>query len=186
MNKVSMFLLAFLFLVFTVKAQEKNTTKEVESFWKISSFNFTHVLVGYETKVAPQLTFSIEAGGGLDIHFSEKQDNSYAMVSGLKSNFNYYYNYKKRVSKNKNTLHNAANFFTIGSEIRPTVSFVSDEHHGIYKYQIFYTAWGLRRNIARNWNMQFEFGVGLMHEYEGKYSNWGGSPIFNVQFSYNL
>ncbi len=44
----------------------------------------------------------------------------------------------------------------------------------------------MRCNLWKNWNMQFELGVGIMHEYEGKYDDWGGIPVINLQFSYNF
>ncbi len=194
MKKVFYSVVLLLFLSSMLRAQEK-VTPEVESFGKVSLFGFTNILAGYEVKIAPQMTFSIEGGGGFDFrHFegysfftgTNYSEDVSAKVLLFKSNINYYYNYKKRVGKNRITRNNGANFITMGTVIRPMVSYMSDARYGIYKYQAYYGAWGMRRNLWKNWNMQFELGLGVLHEYEDKYDDWKGIPIINIQFSYNL
>ncbi len=186
-----------LFFTATVlKAQEQEITPEVESFGKVSYFDLVHLTLGYEMKIAPQMTFSVEGGGGFDFHHSTSHpylsggsvEDYYtnAKVLIFKSNINYYYNYQKRVRKQRNTARNAADFITMGAEIRPMVSYMSEEKFGIYKYQVYYGAWGMRRNLWKNLNMQFEVGLGVMHDYDGKYDDWGGVPVINIQFSYNF
>ncbi len=183
--------------VITLKAQaQEKTTPEVQSFGKVSYYDLLHITGGYEFKIAPQMTFSVEGGGGFDFHHSTSHpylsggsvEDYYtnAKVLIFKSNVNYYYNYKKRVRKKKKTAHNAANFITIGAEVRPMVSYMSKEEFGICKYQVYYGAWGMRRNLWKNWNMQFELGLGVKHEYERKYDYRGGLFVVNLQFSYNF
>ncbi len=199
-TKLSKLLILSLVLLFStaisLKAQERKAIQEVESLGKVTYYDLLHITAGYEMKIAPQMTFSIEGGGGFAFHHSKshpyfsggssKDYYTNAKVLLFKSNINYYYNYQKRVRKQKKTAHNAANFITMGAEIRPMVSYMSKEEFGIYKYEIYYGAWGMRRNLWKNWNMQFELGLGVMHEYDGKYDDWGGIPVVKIQFSYNF
>lgn len=178
-------LISLIFIISSVSLMKSQEIKEVQSFWKANYFDFTLLTAGYEVRMATQLTFSIEGGGGLGLYLTNDKTSS-ALVSSIKSNVNYYYNFRKRVRKNKNTKYNSANFLTIGTEMRPSVSYLKGNDYGIYKNQIFYSAWGLRRNIGGNFTLQTELGLGVMHEYRRKYDIWGSTIVINAQLSYNF
>lgn len=177
----------FLFCIFNVNAQEVKVVESTQSFWKVSYFNLTNALVGYEMKVLPSVSLSIEGGGGILCEFSDAYGNSFAVAPLLKSNINYYYNLNKRIQKNKKTSYNSANFLTLGTSIVPTLSYIGKENVMICKNNIVYGAWGLRRCFYdEKLTFQTELGIGRMHEYEGEYSKKGLTFILNLQLSYNF
>lgn len=162
--------------------QVENKDKEVEDIWSISYYDLTGLSGSYEMKIAPEMTLNVEAGAVVLFDFGKNQKDAYALAPFVKTNAMYYYNFKKRAKKGKNTKRNAANFLTIGAEMLPSVHYLSERKTGIDKTTTLYGAWGLRRNLGRNFTFQTEVGLGGLY----KNNSWNTVFVLDVKFSYNF
>ncbi|UPQ78603.1 hypothetical protein M0M57_13355 [Flavobacterium azooxidireducens] len=76
----------------------------------------------------------------------------------------WYYNIKKRETKNKNISNNSANFFTTSISYHPDWFVVGKDNLQVFNQMSFIPKWGIRRNIA-NSNFNFETGIGIGYRY---------------------
>lgn len=166
--------------------QTESKDKEVENIWSVSYYNLRGLSGGYEMKIAPEMTLNLEAGALISFDFGKNQQkDAYALTPLIKTNVIYYYNFKKRAKKGKNTKHNAGNYLTIGAEMLPAVHYLSNRKTGIYKTTALYGAWGLRRNLGKNFTFQTEVGLGGLSKNDNN-NNWYTVFVLDVKLSYNF
>ncbi len=73
----------------------------------------------------------------------------------------WYYNFDKRVAKNKNTKNNGANFYSLNIQYSPNWFEISNyENLETYNTLSIIPTWGFRRNFAKKFNYEFRIGLG--------------------------
>ena len=76
----------------------------------------------------------------------------------------YYYNLKKRVSKQRNINNNSGNFITLTVRYRPDWFVISNmEHIEVVPTISFIPKWGIRRQLGNHFN--YETGIGVGYRY---------------------
>jgi hypothetical protein len=93
----------------------------------------------------------------------------------------WYYNVKKRNSKNLDISNNSANFFTIKTSFRSNVFEISnfDENRAENSIAII-PKWGIRRNIDKNFNYEIGIGIGYLSFINQKYVTLSDSDGITV------
>jgi len=146
------------------------------------------VWINYETRLSDVCTMrsEIEFTGayartsiylGLNSSYSSE---SYAFVPLFRAEPRWYYNLKRRASKGKNTLHNAANYLSVKTTLNPGFAIISKNLKVEPSLSII-PEWGLRRNFSKHFNFELSGGVG--YSYTKSYGSNLGIDL-SVRFGY--
>ena len=115
-----------------------------------------------ETRLTNQISLRSEIELGLVIFDGSLfNETGFILYPQLSIQPKWYYNLKKRVSKNKNVKNNAANYLSLNIEYTPNW-FVISNHDDVFIYNTLSVlpTWGVRRNFAENFNYEFNAGLG--------------------------
>lgn len=153
------FLIFSIFAISSLQAQEEIAKK---SFFGIQA-GILGINVYNESRLSEQFVLRSEIdltagiwGGDL---YSE---TGFALAPELSITPKWYYNIKKRSSKNKNTNYNSANYLSAKLGVIPD-AFVISNVDGIMVNPMIslIPTWGLRRNFAKNFNYELQLGLGV-------------------------
>ena len=123
------------------------------------------VWVGYEKAVSPEITINGEIGyeGGFNYSYSSTfgSDLKYAFSTVFSVEGRYYYNFDKRIEKEKSTKNNAANFFGLELSYAPDLGTIkgSDDYEFLESFSII-PKYGFKRNLSEKFNFEFSAGPG--------------------------
>jgi len=126
--------------------------------------------MGYEKALSSDFTLNGEIGyeGGFFYNSWVNNDVNYVFTTTLSLEGRYYYNFNRRIEKEKNTKNNSANF--IGLEITYTpdwgTSSNADNVDVLRTFSVI-PKYGFRRNLSDKFN--FEFSVGPGYQWVEKY-----------------
>lgn len=153
-------LLAVMLLPCTTKAQSESTENVV-------ALTYLTPGVSYEMKTGQYQTIHLRAylSFAASYHTSPGGDefNVYLDPS-LAAQYRFYYNFKKRLSKQKRTEKNSANYFaahagTVFTKMRISSSYFQEEtRRPVCNVGV---RWGMQRNMAKKLNFNFSFGAGV-------------------------
>ncbi len=178
--------LVLFFLFVLINKSAAQDTDFFEANIKLFSAN-----ISYEKKISDE--FFIRASLGYDAKyyfnnniFTGETKDFYILQPVLSVQPRYYYNLKKRESKNLKTTNNSANFLAFDIAYKSSLGNISNEDVHYYDSFAFSPIWSIRRNISDS-KFVYEAGVGLSLSYYLK-SNTNQrtdlSPKFNVGIGY--
>lgn len=155
-NKV---LIICLFVGFLSQAQEK--AKDVLS----AKVGLIGAWVSYEKAISTNATLIGELGyrGGFSYSYSKYFGSNFAYVLGpmIGIESRYYYNFDRRIEKDKSTTNNAANFLGLELLYAPDFGIITNsDNYDYYQSLSLFTKYGLRRNLGKKINFEFSFGPG--------------------------
>ena len=179
-NKIKHLIVASLLSIFAMNAQQDH---QVEKIWRI---NFINPSVEIELPTGELSSFSAGLGVGYGGAYPELTIGSpngfvYIIAPILDLQQKWYYNFNKRIKKNKNVIGNSGNFFsfrlvTRGPSIADNINRTSD-----FDFAIGPT-WGLQRRYGKSFHLLFDFGPQYYFDTEG---NGGVFPI-NAQLNLGI
>lgn len=158
MKKLSLALLMISFSM--MNAQENSVNKN--SFFGIQAglfgFNsYNETLLSKEFALRSEIDFEASIWGG-DLY----SKTGFALAPELSVSPKWYYNLSKRENSGKNTSYNAANYISARVGFTPDW-FVISNVDGIVVNPMLSVVptWGFRRNFARDFNYEFQIGLGI-------------------------
>tara|TARA_B110000459_G_scaffold81595_1_gene91702 strand:+ start:4 stop:534 length:531 start_codon:yes stop_codon:yes gene_type:complete len=152
---------SILFILFSVASL--NAQKEIKSVEKsILSIQtgYFGTWINHELKLHKKFALRTEFGTEYRLKFVIKQ--SFDSLKNQVSIFlepKYYFNLKKRESKNKNIKNNAANYISL----RTNFNILNNLEIGEFYFYDLTPTFGIRRNITSHFNLEFSCGYGLSY-----------------------
>jgi len=115
----------------------------------------------YEKAVTKNTTISLQLGIELGTIENEAlNETRVVLYPNLDLDYRYYYNFKRRARKGKNTNHNTANYFGLTNSFTNTNTLFYDiDPDDAYLITIA-SVYGLQRTYWKKLNLRFEFGAG--------------------------
>ncbi len=178
MRKLSIVALLALFTITTYAQEER--TYNTEKVWRI---NFLNPGAELELPTGNYSTFSTGLGIGYDGGYPDLtyKDNGiiYIIAPFLDLQQKWFYNFNKRIKKNKTVKNNSGNFIsarfkTKGPSIAENVTRTSDFDFA------FGPTWGIQRSYGENFHLLFDIGPQYYFDTEGN------GNIFPIIFQINL
>tara|TARA_B110000114_G_C15007796_1_gene363475 strand:+ start:6 stop:536 length:531 start_codon:yes stop_codon:yes gene_type:complete len=152
---------SILFILFSVASL--NAQKEIKSVEKsILSIQtgYFGTWINHELKLHKKFALRTEFGTEYRLKFVIKQ--SFDSLKNQVSIFlepKYYFNLKKRESKNKNIKNNAGNYISL----RINLNILNNLEIGEFYFYDLTPTFGIRRNITSHFNLEFSCGYGLSY-----------------------
>ncbi|MEM9077651.1 MAG: hypothetical protein AAGC43_11445 [Bacteroidota bacterium] len=145
-----LFLLPLFLCFLSVNAQ---TQKNVEnSQFKV---NFLNPGLEYEVGIAKDQTLNFGAG----LQFGANSDG-YAFFPALNAQYRYYYNFKRRLDRDKQTRGNSANYLAASGTLFLEEVIVGNLDSGEGYFGFVGPVYGIQRTYRKGFNFNLEFGVG--------------------------
>ena len=167
-----------LFILFSVASL--NAQKEIKSVEKsILSIQtgYFGTWINHELKLHKKFALRTEFGTEYRLKFAIKQ--SFDSLKNQVSIFlepKYYFNLKKRESKNKNIKNNAGNYISL----RTNFNILNNLENGEIYFHNLTPTYGLRRNITSHINLELSFGYGI--SYSNSLITLEAMPSFRVGY----
>jgi len=162
----------------SVFSQEKATDK-----WSAKA-GLIGAWLGYEKAITSDITINGEIGyeGGLFYSSWANNDVNYVFTTTLSLEGRYYYNFNRRIEKNKNTMNNAANYLAFETTFTPDwgTSSSADNINVLRTFSVI-PKYGFRRNLADKINFEFAAGPGYQWVEKGD-----GGVIFGLDVRFGF
>lgn len=129
--------------------------------------NFLAPGAEYELGLSDKTTLVIESGIGLAYAYSSSFGSDFITSPYFALQYRYYYNFNKRVGKDKNTLNNSANYISFIGGISPGYYSFADSHFIENVGGTIGPAWGFQRTYNSGFNLSLDLGVGYAYEEKG-------------------
>lgn len=177
-------LTALLFLLsYYSKSQEKETqlTKSIIS----ADIGFLGIWVNYERHLGGLFTLKSGIGfeGGFGISSSLDVDNYFILIPTLRAEPRYYYNFSRRVQKEKKTSFNAANYIAVSATYISNLFTISNVSYlDVLSGISIVPKIGIQRTIGRRANFQFAIGAGPFFSEQKTMI----IPGVDLRFGYNI
>ncbi|MET3731329.1 hypothetical protein [Moheibacter stercoris] len=142
--------------------------------------------IGYEKSLSENFTLSGEIGyeGGFFGGEAWKDNFSYVLTSTFSIDGKYYYNFDRRIEKDKNTIHNAANYIGLEMQYVPDFGTISGtDNVEVVPSLSVYSKYGLKRNLSNHINFEFALGPGYRWADNG---SSGFTVGLDLRFGYNF
>ncbi len=164
-----MLLLAFMgFFITETFAQQENIST-LSSHPKIE-LGLQGLGVGYEIALGGKTLIDVNAGlgggytvnnGSVNYEWGFIDPAFYAITE-----FRYYYNLPKRLSKNRNTGNNAGNY--VGAQVKYATSEVFNIASNINLHNTLLTEvhWGIQRDLGKKFLFNLHLGLGYAYDYQ--------------------
>jgi hypothetical protein len=153
-------------------ANSQNSEVKVEK--SVSSFQIGTVgtWINNEIRLSDEIALRIELG----LYTEITEGIGFFMAPEITLEPRWYYNIKKRASKELYVSNNSANFFTIKTNFRSSVFEISnyDEKRAENSFAII-PKWGIRRNLGTNFNYELGLGIGYLSYINQKYNSFSDS-----------
>ena len=152
---------SILFILFSVASlnAQKNIKSVEKSILSIQTGYFG-TWINHELKLHKKFALRTEFGTEYRLKFAIKQ--SFDSLKNQVSIFlepKYYFNLKKRESKNKNIKNNAGNYISL----RINLNILNNLEIGEFYFYDLTPTFGIRRNITSHFNLEFSCGYGLSY-----------------------
>jgi hypothetical protein len=142
--------------------------------------------ISYEKAVSPEFTINGEIGYEGGFFYSDWIDNdlNYVFTTTLSLEGRFYYNFKHRIEKEKNTKNNSANYLALEATYTPDWGTAENSKNiNVLKTFSVIPKYGLRRNLSEKFNFEFAVGPGYQWTENG---NDGAILGIDVKFGYNF
>ncbi|CAD7811851.1 hypothetical protein CHRY9390_02426 [Chryseobacterium aquaeductus] len=147
-----------------VFSQEKEQSSKKTFFGVQAGFLGTNVYneTNFSKEFALRTEFNLETAlFSKDDLFSEK--SGFVMFPTISLSPKWYYNIDKREKQGKNTAYNSANYITAKVSFVPDWFLISNaetKDMRVYPMISVVPTWGIRRNFGKNFNYEFQVGIG--------------------------
>lgn len=174
-KKKSTFSISILFLLHTFCLFSQEDSRQPQASVEKSVFGiqtgFLGIWAHHEAKLSTRWALRTELGfdysylrGWMWNEGGINYKSGYALAPVLIVEPRYYYNLKKRVSKQRNINNNSGNFITLTARYRPDWFVISNmEHIEVVPNISFIPKWGIRRQLGNHFN--YETGIGVGYRY---------------------
>ncbi len=156
------FLTFILLYVSSLFSQE--TTGLEKSIWGIQ-VGINPLGIHNESRLTNDISLRREIGFGFGL-----SGDDWAVMTQLMLEPRYYYNLKRRSSKNKQIRNNSGNYLSLNMNHLSGNLSIKSEGVEVFPAISIIPMYGLRRNIGKNFNFEFAFGLGYgwtFKEYTG-------------------
>ncbi|WP_343910323.1 DUF3575 domain-containing protein [Aquimarina litoralis] len=152
--------LMILVLLCTTLMNAQNTDAETSKHLLKGNLLITPSLE-YEKRVTNATTLSLQLGVELGTIENEILDETRVVFyPTLDIDYRYYYNFRRRQEKGKNTTHNSANYFGLANSFSNANTIFSDRNPRDAYFVTIAGVYGLQRTYWKKLNLRFEFGAG--------------------------
>lgn len=164
MKKFILFIMLFCAL-FCYAQNDEGSVPNLENLFS-ANINVIGAGFTYERVVGEKFTTHFNASYqlvGLSPGSGDNGDIDLTFAGNFSLAGRYYYNRERRLNKGKKLTQNAGNY--LAGEFQVIPDFLINTEEDFINYLTTYTVgakYGLRRNIAKNLNYEFEFGVGYV------------------------
>ena len=152
---------SILFILFSVSVlHAQKEMKSVEKSILSIQTGYFGTWINHELKLHKKFALRTEFGTEYRLKFVIKQ--SFDSLKNQVSIFlepKYYFNLKKRESKNKNIKNNAGNYISL----RINLNILNNLEIGEFYFYDLTPTFGIRRNITSHFNLEFSCGYGLSY-----------------------
>jgi len=150
--------LALIFLMGTFIGFAQNGSTGVKD--QMFKINLLTPGIEYEIGLTSKTSVNLGLGTGFAITGGSDRDTEFGVYPIFNGSYRYYYNFDRRVRKNKRTDFNSANYFALTSSITS-----GDPIIGGLRINTDYSAtvgpvWGFQRTYGSKLNINLELGVG--------------------------
>ncbi|HVG42701.1 MAG TPA: DUF3575 domain-containing protein [Chitinophagaceae bacterium] len=169
----------FLTLLITLNCFSQEQATDINNITKIT---FLNPGISYETRIAKFQSVFLHAFMNTlaQIGFSDALGNTSSIFfdPSLAVHYRYYYNAKKRASKEKQTENNNLNYLSFITEVVHSKMRISSDHimeenkRPITKAGI---AWGIQRNYKSHFSLDFHVGLGYLFTKATTYDFYTGN-----------
>ena len=155
----------FMLSIFISFAQNSSTGVKSQMF----KVNLLTPGVEYEIGLTSKSSFNFGAETGFAIAGGSGRDTEFGFFPILEGSYRYYYNFDKRVRKNKRTDFNSANYLALASSIAFGDPILGDLEMSIDYQAAVGPVWGLQRTYNSKLNINLELGVGYAIDNQDSY-----------------
>ncbi len=164
------------FCALSTVAQQLNTTKK-----GILKVNFLTPGIEYEMPLGEKTSLNFNFGTTFGFSAGTGRKTEWGVIPLLNSQYRYYYNFEKRLRKNKRIDYNSGNFLSITSILYSDI-FLSNSVSLDYTGVIGPT-WGLQRTSQSGFNFTLNMGAGMWF---GNGSGTDFGPIIGLRLGWLL
>jgi len=172
--KNHLLLVSLLGLFFAAKAQSDKNVEDHQ--FKI---NFLNPGLEYELGIGKDQTIAI--GTGLQFGFNSA---GYAFIPALNGQYRYYYNFSRRIGKNKRIDGNSANYIAASGTLFLEEVIIGNISSGDGYFGFAGPVYGIQRTYSKGFNFNLEFGVG--YYFDDFYSDEGFGPTLSFSIGWVL
>ncbi|CAM4225861.1 hypothetical protein [Gillisia limnaea] len=166
------------FIGFNVNAQSQANVEK-----KLFSVNFLLPGLEYEMGLSNNTTLDLRAGTGFGISGGSNRDTEFGIFLNAHTQYRYYYNFDKRLGKNKNIDNNSANYIALNGSIDFGDPIIGDLQLSSDFGGVIGPVWGLQRYYGSGFKLDLNLGAGY------GFNNLGGSylsPIIGLRLGWLL
>lgn len=138
----------------------QHTASSLEKELASIDVGFIGTWITYERKVGEQFTVNTQLGLGGGF-FGGGGEFNYAFTPSVAVEPRFYYNFNKRVAKEKRTINNSANYFALDGTFIPDLFTITDDEIDIVRSFTLVPKWGLRRSMGKRFKFDFAIGYGV-------------------------
>ncbi|TRX42232.1 hypothetical protein [Flavobacterium restrictum] len=123
-----------------------------------------------ESRLSNEFSLRTEIGFDAGVNLKFGNQTNYTLAPSLNMEPRWYYNFTNRMSKNKDSKNNEANFLSCRISYIPDWFVISNKNNTNIPNQIsLIPEWGVRRNILKsNFNYEIGIGIGFLYDFENK------------------
>ncbi|WP_074408293.1 MULTISPECIES: DUF3575 domain-containing protein [Aquimarina] len=146
----------FLLITIIISAQS-NSVSVKDHMFKINIL--TTPGIEYEVGLGKNTTLDFRLGTGF-AYASRNGNGRYGIFPSVEGAYRYYYNFKRRTQKGKNTSKNSANYIALTTLFTSGDPIIGDIQTNIDYYARIGPVWGFQRTYNSNLNLGLELGLG--------------------------
>jgi hypothetical protein len=148
---LSLCLFSFLF----INAQDQPTVED-----GLLSVNFLLPGLEYETALFDETTLDFRVGAGFGLSGGSDRDTEYGIFLNAHTQYRYYYNFNKRLEKNKNIANNSANYIALNASVGLGEPIIGDLQVSPNLSGVIGPVWGLQRYYNSGFKLDLNLGAG--------------------------
>ncbi len=168
---ITIFLLVFHFLI------NAQTTHNVEGH----QFKINIINPGLEYEIGIAQNQTLDFGAGLQFGANSA---GYAFIPALNGQYRYYYNFERRLSKNKRVNGNSANYVAVSGTFFLEEVIIGNLDSGDGYFGFAGPVYGFQRTYPKGFNFNLEFGVG--YYFDSFFDDDGFGPTISFSIGWVL
>lgn len=124
------------------------------------SVNFLLPGLEYETGLSNKTTLDLRTGIGFGLSGGSDRDTEYGIFLNAHAQYRYYYNFNKRLDKNKNIANNSANYLALNASFGFGEPIIGDLQVSPNLSGVVGPVWGLQRYYNSGFKLDLNLGGG--------------------------
>lgn len=167
-----------IFIFLTILAYAQNDKVQNVHSLKVTFIGLSYA---YEQSISQKSTvnFELMVAGGFGSSFIS---GDYWLITPIiRVEPRYYYNYFKRIAKNKKTINNSANYLSLSADYQFGTS-IGNNAQALRTFSLI-PKWGLKRTIGNHFIFEFATGIGA---YTSEIETWKPTLGLDLKFGYSF